>query len=141
MRSISCLEQQGMTLVEVMIALLIFSVGIMAVANMQITSMNSIATARKGIVNSVAAGGQMESILSKAYSDRLLIDRDDGFDPDSPDHGPFTIADSRSTIEWEVDDDFPAPNTKRIAVTVRWQGRGGVWRTFTYDYVKSRDFS
>ena len=134
-------DQRGLTLVEVMIALAVFTVGILAVASLQGIGMNAISSAKKGIYDTVAAGGRLESILSMSYDDPLLIDTDDGYDPDNPDHGPFAIAATGSTIEWEVDDDFPAPSTKRISVTVRRPDRSGVFRTFTYEYVKSKDFS
>lgn len=131
----------GLTLIEVMIALAVFAVGILAVASMQSVSMNSNSLAQKGMFDSVSAAGQLERILALPYTDPRLSDPDHGFSPDTPDHGPFTIPSTGSLIEWEVQDDFPAPGTKRITVTIRKSGRQGGGRTMTYEYVKSKDFS
>jgi len=133
-------KRHGLTLVEVMIALTVFSIGILAVASMQIAGMQAVSSAQKGMYDSVAAGKQIEEILLHSFDDAMLVDPDGGYSPDSPDHGPFTVPASRSTIEWEVEDDFPAPGTKRIGVTVRSPGKGGTIRTFTYEYVKAKDF-
>ena len=132
--------QAGLTLLEILIAMLIFSVGILAVASMQGMGMQANTRARQQIFDTVEAGRQIESVLAMDYANPMLADPDDGFDPDHPDHGPFIIEWTGSTIEWEVDDDFPASNTKRIRITVRWKARGGGQRTFQYHYVKAKDF-
>ena len=134
-------HQAGLTLVEVMMAVLVFTVGILAVAALQGMSRQSTATARKSMFNSVAAGEQIEQILSMAYDDERLVDTDNGYNPETPDHGPFAIAKTGGTVEWEVHDDYPSKQFKRITVTVRWPDRGGAMRSFSYGYVKSRDLS
>lgn len=134
-----CRGRQGLTLVEVMIALLIFSVGILAVAVMQNVGMAAFAGAQRGSANSLQAGGRIEEILSRQYEDPLLVDADDGYDPAVPDHGPMALPSGRGTIEWEVDDDFPVVNAKRITVTVRAPTHGLSGGAFAYDYVKARD--
>ncbi len=131
----------GLTLVEVMIALTVFSVGILAVANMQVVGIKSVTLAQTGMINTVAAGERIEQLLMAPYDDALLADTDQGFSLETPDHGPFPIDHSRSTIEWEVADDYPTVGTKRVSVTVRRLYSGGAsGGQFTYEYVKSRDF-
>lgn len=122
-----------------MIALTIFSIGILAVASMACTGMRGITIALRTTYQSLAAGAYIEDILSRPYGDALLVDTDNGYAPCSPDHGPFEVDTTPATIEWEVDDDFPAPGTKRISLTVRHNGRGRM-RTITYEYVKAKDF-
>lgn len=131
---------RGFTLVEVMIALLIFSVGVLAVASMQGVGMAGISNAQRGIYNSVAAAGHLEQVLSLPFDDPLLADADGGFLPETPDHGPFLLADGRSTIEWEVAEDFPVAGAKRIRVTVRRAGAGGTVGAFSYEYLRSADY-
>jgi type IV pilus assembly protein PilV len=131
-------NEKGVTLVEVMIALLIFTVGILAVADMQVSSLRSMAATNKGMYDTAVAGARLEEILSKPYDHPSLRDVDDGYDESTPDHGPFAIQPTGSTIEWEVDDDFPVPGTKRITVTVRWSGSDGRRKQFAYTYLKAR---
>ncbi len=128
-----------MTLIEVMIALMLFTVGLLAVAALQGASIDAEVQAQRSMHHSAAAGGQLEQILSMAYDDERLADPDRGYHPEEPDHGPFAIDAAGGTMEWEVQDDFPAPRFKRITVTVRWQNRGGAMRSFSYDYVKTKD--
>jgi prepilin-type N-terminal cleavage/methylation domain-containing protein len=129
---------KGLTLVEVMIALAIFSVGILAVAAMQNVGMAAMTRAHRGSDQARQAAGQIEAILSMDYDDPALADGDNGYHPESPDHGPQPLPGAKATIEWEVDDDFPFPGTKRIAVMVRPQAndQGG---PVVYDCVKARN--
>lgn len=128
----------GLTLVEVMIALAIFSVGILAVAAMQNVGMAAMTRARSGSDHARQAAAQIETILSMDYDDPALADGDNGYYPETPDHGPQPLAGVKASIEWEVDDDFPFPGTKRIGVTVRPQAHGqGV--PVVYGYVKARN--
>jgi hypothetical protein len=132
--------QQGATLLENMIAILLFSVGILAAAAMSGTSMKAITQAQRGLYNSVSAAGTIEGLLAVPYDNALLLDADDAFDPSSPDHGPFDIEESRSRIAWEIQDDFPAPGTKRISVTVQRPDSRGRDVSFTYEYIKAREY-
>jgi prepilin-type N-terminal cleavage/methylation domain-containing protein len=129
---------KGLTLVEVMIALAVFSVGILAVAAMQNVGMNALTRARRGSEHSRQAAGQIEAILGMDYDDPSLIDGDNGYHPENPDHGPQPLPDAKASIEWEVDDDFPFPGTKRISVTVRPQARSQ-GAPVVYYYVKAKN--
>ncbi|MBI5063556.1 MAG: prepilin-type N-terminal cleavage/methylation domain-containing protein [Desulfatitalea sp.] len=133
-------NQNGLTLVEVMIALAIFSVGILAVAAMQNVGMTALARARSGSDHSRQAAGQIEAILSMDYDDPTLVDGDNGYHPETPDHGPQPLPGGQASIEWEVDDDFPFPGTKRISVTVHAPANGRGGGPVVYDYVKARNF-
>lgn len=133
-------SQMGLTLLETMIALLIFTVGILAVASMQLNAMAKNSKARRLTLNAVAAGEYLETVLSLPYEDPLLEDPDNGYMPSHPDHGPINIGTTSSTVEWEVDDRFPVPNTKRISITVRVNQHNVGRESFTYDYIKIKSF-
>ncbi len=125
---------------EVMIALTIFTVGILGVAGMQMVSLAAAGKAQGGLYDSAAVAATLEELLRCDYDDARLTDPDDAYDFSSPDHGPFQIGASRSTIEWEVDDDFPAPGSKRITIHIRHMDQsmpGAIW---AYAYVKARDY-
>jgi len=140
MKNVYWKEQNGLTLLELMIAMLFFTVGIMAVSSMLVTSIKSNSKAHKGVCDAVVASRHLEQILAMSYDDALLTDTDNGDTPLSPDHGPFCIAATRSTIEWEIAEDYPAPNTKKITVTIRGPAQGGVENAITIAYVKSRNY-
>ena len=132
-------RSSGMTLLEVMIAMLLLCVGIMAVAAMLDVSKAANIKAQSGVEDAIAAASMLERILALPYDDPRLEDHDDGFNPQDPDHGPFDVGARRpSTIEWEVDSEFPTPNTKRILITVRPKVQKGTLSGYFYDYVKTR---
>ncbi|MCM2283409.1 MAG: prepilin-type N-terminal cleavage/methylation domain-containing protein [Desulfobacula sp.] len=58
----------GFTLIEILIAMAIFSIGILGVATMQISSVNGNANARKHLEASAFAQGLIESTLSIPFN-------------------------------------------------------------------------
>ena len=56
-------KSKGFTIIEILIAMAIFSIGILAVATMQISSVNGNSNARKYLEASAFAQGQLESTL------------------------------------------------------------------------------
>lgn len=130
----------GMTLLETMIALLVFSIGVLGVASMQVCGMSNNARALANTYDSAAACQYLETISVLPFDDPLLSDPDDGYAPDDPDHGPFVIPATLSTIEWEVDDQFPIDNAKRISVIIRRRGQDIAGGIPTYDYIKIKGY-
>lgn len=136
-----CLSnRRGLTLLENMIALLIFTVVMLGAASMQVHSMKINGEARRAFRYSLAVAEHLEAILALPFDDPLLGDPDNGFAPDVADHGPFRIASSRATIEWEVDDRFPVPNAKRVSIRIRTPGDGRRRNSFTYNYMKTKGY-
>jgi prepilin-type N-terminal cleavage/methylation domain-containing protein len=129
---------RGMTLLETMIALLIFSIGVLGIASMQVCSMFNNAKALRLTEDEAAACRYLETILALPFEDPLLSDPDDGYAPSNPDHGPFVVASTSSTIEWEVDDQFPVNNAKRITLWVRLGGQGGSAPVLSFEYIKAK---
>ena len=135
-----CYARQGFTLIEVMVALTIFTIGILAVVAMQGIGLKTMRYAFWETHRSVSAASHIETLLCKPYDDAQLTDKDHGYDPESPDHGPFAVLDGQATIQWEVADDLPVAGTKRIAITIRPMRPAGSMATTTYEYVKARDY-
>lgn len=136
-RQISCC--MGMTLLETLIALMIFSIGILGVGTMLMKGIVNNTKARRVSFESLTIAERLETVLSLPYNDPLLVDQDNGFEPTKPDYGPETIPTIQSTIEWEIDDNFPALNTKRISITLRFVDHAGLETHYTYEYIKSKD--
>jgi type IV pilus assembly protein PilV len=105
-------KEQGFTLVEVMIALAIFSIGILGVAAMQTSSVTGNASAMGYTEGSTWAMDQVEKLMNLPYNH-------DDLDPDS---SPFqtTSPDGVYTIDWTVTQPGPIPKTKQVVVTVSW---------------------
>jgi prepilin-type N-terminal cleavage/methylation domain-containing protein len=106
-------KEHGYTLIEVLIALTIFAVGLLAVAGMQTSAirMNSIA----GKLTDLSTWGmdKIEELSALPYSHPLL---DSAGNPHQERIGDYTIS-------WRVIDNNPVTNTKKITVTVTGQGK------------------
>ena len=109
-------KQDGFTLIEVLIALTIFAVGLLAVAAMQNSAvlMNSSA----GKITNLSTWGmdQIEKLSSLPYTDPAL----------NP-GGPYNSVSGDYTISYTVAlSPPPATNTKSITVTVTGRGKTSV---------------
>lgn len=146
-------EESGFTLLEVLIALVIFAVGILGVASMQISSIQGNSHGRQVSEASSVISDRIETLMTLDYDDPLLADADgdgtnqdlngDGLDDDdgnyglddlvSPDNGPAVVGDY--TIWWNIAVDYPLRDTKTIRVIVDPPGRA---QSFSIDMVKAR---
>jgi prepilin-type N-terminal cleavage/methylation domain-containing protein len=81
--------QSGFTLIEVLLAIVIFSFGILALASMQMTSLQGDDRANIGSEATTIAGDKLEELMTMAYADPALLDTDgDGTNQDTaPDDG------------------------------------------------------
>ena len=124
-------RQQGFTIIEVLIAMGIFSIGILGVAAMQIASVKGNAAAQGVTDIAVLAADRLEKLMVLPYNDNLIsagqhsvgagnltlitdgIDNNfDGQIDEPGETGPMTI-------QWTVTDDTPVRNSKTVAVTVQ----------------------
>lgn len=85
-------NNDGFSLVEIMIALVIFSLGILAVGAMQITSVYGNTKSRMVSDAANAATDFMENLLARDYQHPLLIDDDDGKDETDSDANTYDAA-------------------------------------------------
>jgi prepilin-type N-terminal cleavage/methylation domain-containing protein len=115
-------EQNGYSLVEILIAVTIFSIGILAVAGMQISSMYGNAFSR----NTTGA--------VTIAQDRIEQTMDLSFDHADLSAGNYTETQGMYNVAWTINDDVMAPNTKTIDVTLTWTQYGQP-KTFQTRYV------
>ena len=115
---------QGFTLIEVLIALAIFSLGIMAVGAMQINSTNSNASARIHTEECTWVLGQIERMAALSYDDADLT------------AGSHSVVQGPYTVSWTVADDAPVAGAKRITVTADGSHRRA--RPITIEFIKAR---
>jgi type IV pilus assembly protein PilV len=106
-------KEGGYTLIEVLVSLTIFAVGLLAIAGMQVTAIRMNSTAGKLTALSTWGLDKIEELSALSYSDPLL---DSAGNPHQEKLGNYTIS-------WTVIDDNPVSNTKNITVTVTGQGK------------------
>ena len=101
----------GFSLVEVLIALIVFAIGVLGLALVIPTGTNRVGKAGQQTRASQIAAMRAEQLLTTPYSDS---DLDAGTHTDSS--NPI---DGYYYVEWSVTDDQPITACKRITVTVR----------------------
>ncbi len=146
--------QNGFTLLEVLIAILLFSIGLLALASMQITAIR--ANYFSGALTEASnwAAGQMEQLLSLNFTHADLQDADgDGIaglnhsdDPNVDGNATTDTTNSQADfqqprgiyrVSWNVADNVTANSTKTVTVMVTWTERGSP-KTFTLQGIKAR---
>jgi len=121
-------EEKGFTFIEVLIALTVFAVGILAVAAMQTTSSGGNAKARYLSEATSWAADRMETLMNLNYDDALLADSagtnagtaglDDGWTTGTTADGSTTSTDGTYSIYWNIAVNQPVNSTKTIRVIV-----------------------
>jgi prepilin-type N-terminal cleavage/methylation domain-containing protein len=99
---------RGFTLIEVLIAMAIFAIGILAIAGLQIRSINSNAAARMQSEATTVAVDVMERLMSLPYEHTEL---DAGSGIKQSQVGAYTVF-------WQITDESPISWCKTIAVWV-----------------------
>jgi prepilin-type N-terminal cleavage/methylation domain-containing protein len=115
-------RQEGWTLIEVLVAVVILTVGLLAVGTMQISAIRGNFMGGNTSIALCLASQKMEDLLNRPYDDADLV---------AGDHGPEQVSDSGETgagfyrWAWNVTNTTVAPNAwpvmKEIVVTVSWQ--------------------
>ena len=134
-------NQAGFTLLEVLIAVVIFTIGILSVNAMQISSINGNSAANIVSESTTWGSDRVESMLAMAYNDVALTDADaDGDaglnDVDANADGSLTSPDGRYSIFWNVSNNSPFIGAKTINVIINTQEKG-IMKSVTMTYIKA----
>ena len=121
-------KEKGFTLLEVLIAISIFSIGILAVGTMQISAINGNASARTHTEAVTWAADRVERLMGLPYNH---TDLDAANNPH-----PATEGEGVYNIVWNITDNVN--NFKEISVTVNLAGRGGQ-QSISLDFIKAQD--
>jgi len=132
----------GFSLLEVMAAMAIFFLGIMAIMALQTSSVRGNTRARGVTDISVLAADRLEKLIALPYDDPGLLQGNfpqpqdaDGLDNNYD--GEFDEDDEVGplSIQWNIVDDWPIRNVKTITVTVT-HDHPDVEREFTVQNIK-----
>lgn len=118
-------KDEGFTLLEILISLAIFSIGIIAVAGMQATSIDGNNLAGKYTQGANLGISEIEKIIATAYDDATLNNGTAG-----------TVTQGIYTVNWTVTDAVPISSVKNINMIVTWN-IGDEQKTFTANYYKA----
>jgi type IV pilus assembly protein PilV len=120
---------RGFTLLEVLVAIFVLAVGILALDAMHLSSVRGNALAGRMSEAMILGRRHLETLSRLPYDHPSLEDRAAGNDfkfPDPQAQLPEHQArEERYTLSWNVGDDVFAPGTKSILLTVTWAEGGG----------------
>lgn len=118
-------KADGFTLIEVLVAITIFAVGLLAVAAMQNSAILMNSTAGKITNLSTWGMDKIEELSAMPYTDPWLQAAGNPPGNDSAGNTHREVS-GDYTISWTVIDNNPLPNTKNISVTVTGRGKRAV---------------
>lgn len=137
-------RQDGFTLIEVLIAIVVFSFGILAVGSMQLNSIQGNNKSRQSAEASNVAYSEMDRLLTLDFADAQLVNTDgdgvltdatvataDGSNPNNPLFNGYNVF-------WNIIDDAPYDGVKTIGVVVTWNEREGA-RTLFLTNIKAQE--
>ena len=113
----------GFTIIEVMIAISILAVGLLGVAAMQTSAIQVNSAAGQMTTRMNWAQDKMEELKALAFSDPWLETAGNPPGVDSAGNTHEQTTSDGYTVRWDVADNTPASNTKRIVVTVTGKGK------------------
>ena len=113
----------GFTIIEVVIAISILAVGLLGVAAMQTSAIQVNSAAGRMTTRINWAQDKMEELKAMPFSDPWLEAAGNPPGVDSAGNTHEQTTSDGYTVRWDVDEDEPVPNTKRIVVTVTGKGK------------------
>jgi len=114
------LSGQGFTLIEVLIAIVVFSIGLLALSALQSSAIRGNAGAYSITDTTLAASSSLESILSAGYFDNILTP------------GSHSVQEGNHLVTYDVNETIPNVEKK---ITLRISRMDKVRRNYIYNIV------
>ena len=132
------MNNRGFSLLEVVVALGIFSIGILAIAGLQITATSSNAKARFSTEAATLAQDVVERLLAIDYV-RDSVPLRSEFNTAANGGRDYKDPSGRYTIDWTVSGaDTPIDRAITVNVTVRWWAYG-IPRRYNLNFIKTEE--
>ncbi|MCU0613617.1 MAG: prepilin-type N-terminal cleavage/methylation domain-containing protein [Desulfobacterales bacterium] len=137
------LTQDAFSLIEILIAISIFSIGMLAVVSLQISSMNVNASSRRLTDATAMASERMERLLALPYNHNNLLDTDGdgdaglGYIGEDDNNADFQETNGIYNIFWNIAENQFINDTKTIRVIAVYDNRGEQ-RQVVLQQVKNR---
>jgi len=133
-------RRRGFSIVEVMLALAVLAVGILATTAGQMKALRQSADSRYNMLALSLAEQQMEIFRLMDSADVLALTADGNY-PNDPSNPIDAVAADDSTVEfnrrWIIENDTPEAGVIRITVEVDWQNSLGSTRTARIQGLKA----
>jgi len=136
-------RQAGFTILEVLVAISILTVGLLAVASMQVAGMNTNNHARNVTEGMNLAQDKLEELIALPYDDPNnlgLQDTDNdglqGLGNATAGTADYSETRDHFTIYWNIADNQPVASSKTIRIIVTWQDRTATKRVIM-NYIRS----
>jgi type IV pilus assembly protein PilV len=123
------ISEDGFTLIEVLVAIAIFAIGLLGISSMQIRATHGTTTAGSNTELTAFAADQMERLTRLPFNDPDLAETG----PSVPPHQD-NLNDPRFSASWEVADDVIFTGTKTVTLTAVGERRGNNG-TLIFQYV------
>jgi len=118
-------NNKGFTMIEILMALAIFSIGILGVASMQILSVNYNGYARRTTEATTIVSELIERTMTLPYDANDL----------DPANNPQQVMSGIYTVTWNVTDNV---DNKTINMTISWPERS-ITKSVALNYIKPQD--
>jgi len=122
-------NEKGVTMIEILMAICILAVGILAVVAMQTGSLRGNTTSLSSTDALIFAVGQMESLMGQTWGSAALNS------VNNPQQ--VTSAGGQYTVTWTVSDPGVFQDTKTINMTVNWS-KWGIQKQISLQHVIPR---
>jgi len=142
-------NEKGFTLVEVLVAIVILAIGVLATTKLQLSFIQGNAKARYLTEGSAMAQTRIEELMGLPYADVLLSERADDLDgvaglddatDATADHSAteqFNASASKSyKFFWNIAPDAPEVGLKTVNVIVQWPDEKNIQRQVNYTFIK-----
>jgi prepilin-type N-terminal cleavage/methylation domain-containing protein len=117
---------KGFTLVEVLVAVVILSIGILAVSQMTVMGLKTTSVINQRLYARTTMARVFEDLNARPVTDSFLDDDGDNTDLDDDTTGDYTqtVSDSLAKISydvlWNVADNIPETGLKTVRIFVKW---------------------
>lgn len=138
---------RGFTLIEILMALVLLSVGVLAVAALQGTGLRAAAHAERMSLGSAAAKSLAERLMALPYQHPELADTQgngraglDHIDSDETqaDHRLLVAGRIPLQVYWNLVEDEPAVGLKTVRVIACWE-QGGREHRYPLEFIRARE--